>query len=120
MAESGQSENGDIPRQFASVPPPDIAAGTGQLRLIVQELKDDIRDIKSHRHSDFVFHITVLAAGFLILAGMLIFGYFKLDDRITKSDDKINNLITAVTRSDTKLEDLLQRIPPAQTPVPKK
>ena len=77
-------------------------------------------DIKSHRHSDFVFHITVLAAGFLVLGGMLIFGYFRLDDRITKSDDKINTLTNAVTRINTQLEDLLERIPPVQTPVPTK
>lgn len=110
-----------IPQQFANVPtPPDISAGAGHLRLVVQELKDDIRDIKSHRHSDFIVYVSMLAGGFLILAGMLIFGYFKLDDRISRSDDKINALATTSVRIDTKLEDLLQRIPPVSTPLPKR
>lgn len=120
MADYSGGQEAAPPRNFPQVPPPDIAAGAGQLRLIVGELKDDIRDIKSHRHSDFVFHVTVLAGGFLLLAGMLIFGYFRLDDRITKSDDKINSLTNQVTRTNTQLEDLLERIPPVQTPVPQK
>lgn len=110
MADPTRQE-GEIPRQFANVPPPDIA-GAGQTRLLIKaiedslkDLKDDVREIKSHRHSDFVFHITIFGAGFLILAGMLITGYLKLDERIT-------NLTNVSIRIDTKLEDLLQRIPP--------
>jgi hypothetical protein len=113
------AQDGDVPRQFPNVPPQEIASA-GQTRLLikavedaVKDLKDDVRDIKSHRHSDFVFHITIFAAGFVILAGMLITGYFKLDERISKLTD-------ASTRVDTKLEDLLARIPPVQTPVPRR
>jgi hypothetical protein len=117
VAEFSRAEDSEPPARLAQVPPPDIAAGTGQLRLIVQELKDDIKEIKSHRHSDFVFHLSVLAGGFILLATMLIVGYFKLDERIIKSDDKINTLANNLTRIETKLGDLLERIPPVQTPV---
>jgi hypothetical protein len=118
VADPAQSDS-EIPRQFPNVPPPDVA-GSGQTRLLIsaiegalKDLKDDVKDIKSHRHSDFVFHISLLGAGFILLAGMLIAGYFKLDDRISKIED-------ASTRIDTKLEDLLARIPPVQAPIPRR
>jgi hypothetical protein len=113
-------QDSEPPVDFPAVPTPDIGAGTGPIRLIVGELKDDIRDIKSHRHSDFVYIITVLGGAFLLLSGMLIFGYFRMDDRINKLDDKINAVTIAITRIDTKLGDLLERIPPPQMPVPTK
>jgi hypothetical protein len=111
-------EEGEIPRQFPNVPPPEIA-GAAQTRLLikaiedtVKDLKDDVRDIKSHRHSDLILHLSVFVAGFLVLGGMLIAGYFRLDDRIDK-------LTETSIRVDTKLEDLLQRLPPVQAPVQK-
>jgi hypothetical protein len=114
-----EQPNGEVPRDFANVTP-DISAGAGQLRLIIQELKNDIKDIKDYRHTDFVAHISLLGGSFLLLAGMIIFGYFKLDERIGKSDDRIHAITNSTTRIDTKLEDLLQRIPPVPTPAPKR
>lgn len=116
MANVAERE-GEVPQQFANVPPPEIA-GAAQTRLLIKaiedslkDLKDDVKDIKSHRHTDFVFHISIFGAGFLLLAGMLIFGYFRLDDRVSKLSD------TSI-RVDTKLGDLLERIPPVQAPAP--
>jgi hypothetical protein len=117
-----------VPLQFANVPP-DLSPATGHLRIIVkvvedsvQELKQEVKGIKADRHSDFVLTVSVFAAGFVILAGMLIFGYFRLDDKIeaisTRLDGRLEILTIDATRIDTKLEDLLARIPPAQTPVP--
>jgi hypothetical protein len=98
---------------------PDVGAVAGQTRLLInaidastRELKDDVRDIKSHRHSDFVYMISVFAAGFILLAGMLITVYLLLDGRIEK-------LTISSVRSETKLEDLLQRVPPILPPPPK-
>lgn len=100
-----------------NVPPQNIA-GAGQTRLIVEavkesvaELKNDVRDIKGHRISDMRWHLGAFAAGFIILGGMLITAYFRLDDRI-------NTLDTSMTRIETKLDDLLQHIPPLPTPIP--
>lgn len=114
MPESA-TQDSSVPQQFANVLPPDIA-GAGQTRLLikavedaVQGLKEDVRDIKSHRHSDFVFHICIFGGGFLVLAGMLITGYMKLDDRLMA-------ITNTSIRAETKLEDLLQRIPPVPTP----
>ena len=94
---------------------PDVG-GAAQTRLLInaidvstRELKGDVRDIKLHRHSDFVYMISVFAAGFLLLAGMLIAGYLLLDERIEK------HTISSV-RVETKLEDLLQRVPPILPP----
>jgi len=76
-------------------------------------LKYDVKEIKSHRHSDFVFSISIFAGGFVLLATMLIVGYFKLEDRI-------QTLSNIIIRADTKLEDLLLRIPPIPTPPPRR
>ena len=108
----------ELPRQFANVTP-DISAGAAHTRLVVQEIKDDIREIKRDQKVDFQ-KITagMIIAGFLILGGMLFFGYFRLDDRITRLEERVNGLSTTLVRIDTKLEDLLARIPPAQVPPP--
>jgi hypothetical protein len=108
----------EVPQQLPNVLPPDISAGTGHLRLIVQELKDDIKEIKDNRHSDFIFHVNILGGGFLLLAGMIIASYLLLDSRMSKSDDRVNTLTNTSVRIETKLEDLLQRIPPVPTPPP--
>jgi hypothetical protein len=113
------------PQSFANVPP-DLSANAGQARLVVNledsigEIKTDIKEIKSHRHSDFVWLVTVFAAGFLLLAGLFGFGYFRVDDKFERLTDKLDKLTASSIRADTKLEDLLQRIPPAVTPAPKR
>lgn len=109
--------NAEPPRQLANVPP-DISSGAAHTRLVVQEIKDDIRDIKKEQKTDFKIIAGMVIAGFLILAGMLIAGYFRIDDRVTKLEDRVNGLSTTLVRIDTKLEDLLARIPPVPTPVP--
>ena len=113
------------PQSFANVHP-DLSQNAGQVRLVVKaledsisEIKTDIKEIKSHRHSDFVWLVTVFAAGFLMLAGLFGFGYFRIDDKFDKLTDKIDKLTASSIRSDTKLEDLLQRIPPTVAPAPK-
>jgi hypothetical protein len=75
-------------RQLPNVPP-DIDAVSGQTRILVEaieaslkDFKDDVREIKAHRHSDFVYFISVFPVCFILLAGMFIFGYFRLYDRI--------------------------------------
>jgi hypothetical protein len=114
------------PQQLPNVPP-DVSVAAGQARLLikavenaVEELKKDVREIKSHQRTDLVNNAKMFAAGFLILAGMLIYGYFRLDDRLTKMNEILDSRITTLNniaiRVDTKLEDLLQRIPPVPTP----
>lgn len=105
------------PDDFPTAPPTDLAASTVHTRQLVRaleenlkELKEDVKVIKGHSHTDFRWIITVFGAGFLILAGMTVTGYFRLDD-------KIGTLVNETIRVDTKLEDLLQRIPIIQTPV---
>lgn len=102
-----------------NVPPQDMA-GAAQTRLIVAavresvaELKSDVKEIKDHRVSDIRWLHSTLAAGFLILASMIITAYFKIDE-------KMNDLSKAGIQVETRLEDLLQRIPPVSTPAPKK
>jgi hypothetical protein len=104
---------------MANVPPPEGPA-FAQARIIVDavkesvaELKSDVKEIKGHRHTDFVWIIGVLAAGFLVLLGAMATAYLRLDD-------KVSELSKSQTRIETRLEDLIARIPPTQTPVPKK
>lgn len=107
--------------------PPDVLAnvtpdlgGAGQTRLIVEavketvaDLKSDVKELKSHRFTDLLWHVTALAATFILLGGMMVAAYFKIEDRLL-------DLTRASARVDTKLEDLLQRIPPAPTPIPRR
>jgi hypothetical protein len=100
---------------MANIAPPDIA-GAGQTRILVKALEDgltdlktDVRDIKNYRFTD----LRAFAAGFVLLAGMMIYAYFKIEERS-------QNLSTAMTRIETKFEDLLARVPPVQTPIPRK
>ena len=77
------------PRNMANVTPQDMV-GAGQTRLIVEavkesvaELKSDVKDIKSHRFSDLKWYICSLAAGVVLLGGMMIAAYFRLEDKIS-------------------------------------
>ena len=65
MANPDPIRDSDVPREFANVTP-DMSAGIGQLRIVVKtleehirEIKDDMKEIKRHRHSDFVLTITI-------------------------------------------------------------
>jgi hypothetical protein len=109
-------QQAEVPTQVATVLP----TGAGHTQAVVKSLEDsiaeiktDIRELKNHRHSDFVYLITVFAAGFLLLSGAIGTVYFRLDD-------KIDRLTQTGIRVDTKLEDLLQRIPPVVAPAPKR
>ena len=108
----------------------------------VGEIKDDIREIRAHRHSDFVHILEIFGTGFLVLAGMLVAAYFIVDSKFDKADSKVDRIIkeqtekadrlfkesserveklsNSATRIDAKLEDLLARIPPVPSPVPQR
>jgi hypothetical protein len=120
-------QTGEVPNQVATVLP----TGAGHTQAIVKSLENDISEIKiginairDNRHTDFVYLISIFAAGFLIMAGLFGFGFFRLDDKFDKLadrlGDKVDKLNAAGIRSETKLEDLLQRIPPAVTPASKR
>jgi hypothetical protein len=102
------------PIDTANVTPLD--AGTAQTRQIVEavkasvsELKQDVRDIKNYRYTDLLLHVGAFAGGIVLVVGMMVAAYFKLDD-------KISSVSTSNTRIETKLEDLLARIPPIAAP----
>jgi hypothetical protein len=95
--------------------------GSGQTRLIIQaieptitELRNEMRDVRRSASGDFKW----ILGGFVLIGGMMITGYFRLDDRISKVEEKFQALSISNTRIETKLEDLLQRIPPIHSPVP--
>jgi len=79
----------------------------------IRHLLNDVNALKSDAKSDLRWLITIFGTGFLVLAGLLIYGYLRLDDRLSKTE-------SLETKIDTKLEDLLQRIPPVVVPPPKK
>lgn len=102
------------PSSMPNVNPTDVG-GSGQTRLIVDavkesvaELKADVRTIRDHRYTDMMYHLAVLVGAGILLGGMMIAAYFKIQD-------KLDDLSTRSTRVETKLEDLLQRIPPVAT-----
>lgn len=113
---SDAEQFGEVPSQVATVLPTGAAhtqAVVKSLEGSISEIKLDVRGLKDNRHNDFVYLITVFAAGFLLLAGLLGTVYFRLDDKLDK-------LTQTSIRVDTKLEDLLQRLPPVVAPAPKR
>jgi hypothetical protein len=124
---SNAEQVGEVPSQVAAVLP----TGAGHTQAIVKSLENDISAIKDsisairdNRHTDFVYLISIFAAGFLLMATLFGFGFFRLDDKFDKLTDKLGDktdkLNAAGIRSETKLEDLLQRIPPIVAPAPER
>jgi hypothetical protein len=119
------------PAQFPNVPPPDMSGTAAQTRIIakevvqavesslndvktnIAEIKSDIKTIKDHRWTDFMWHIAALVACFAVIATAIVTSYFRLED-------KIATLSTSNTRLETRLDDLIQRIPPIPTSVPRR
>lgn len=104
-----------------AITPPGVQdlRNTSDVRLIMIEVAKLgervnflIEENKAHK-SDFRWTWTGLIAGFLILAGLFMYGYNRLDDRVM-------DITKIINKADTKLEDLLSRIPPAVTPTPSK
>ncbi len=122
---AAKSQDPQPPSSLPNVNPPEVA-GAGQTRLVVEavketvaELKVDVRNIRDHRFTDIMWHIGALATGVILLGGMMIAAYFKLEDKIealsNASNEKFEAISNASTRVETKLDDLLQRIPPVVT-----
>jgi hypothetical protein len=126
MANVGAQSEPEVPHQFPNITP-DVSLGSGHIRLVVSaventvaELKGDVKELKSHRHTDFVFMISIFSAGFVLLAGMIIGGYLLTSSKIDALSGKIESVEVLSARIETKLDDLLLRIPPVVAPVPKK
>jgi hypothetical protein len=98
-----------------SGPPPSVANVTpdqtsgGQTRLLYEtfketlsDLKTDVREIRGHRVPDLVLVCSAIVGTFVLLGGMLIFGYFRLEA-------KIEDLSTTLTRVETKLDDAIRQ-----------
>ena len=103
--------------EVISEEPTDLSPGIAQTRVIVRavqeslsDVKTDLREITKKEHDHFLLLLKIFGAAFVLLSGMLIFGYFRLEDRVVSLD-------ASSIRIDTKLEDLLQRIPPIPTPL---
>ena len=85
---------------------------TSDIRLVmievarVEERVNVLIESNKETKADFRWTWTGFVAGFLILAGLFMYGYNRLDDRIV-------DLTKATTRIDTKLDDLLLHIPSA-------
>ena len=113
------ADDSQPPREMANVAPLDLA-GAGQTRLIVEAVKDsvadlksDVKDIKNYRYSDLFKYLSAIGAAVVLLGGMMIAAYFRVEDQI-------HQLSTATTRIETKFDDLLQRIPPVVAPAPRR
>lgn len=117
MANAAQES--EPPKAMANVTPMDAGVTPVTRVLIdavkesVSDLKSDVKEIKAQRFPDLLWHIAGLVGLGVILGGMMLTVYFKLED-------KISALSTSSAKIETKLEDLIARIPPVQAPVPKR
>src|SRR6185312_7169975 len=100
MAETTQRNNqeGAPPGEMAAVTP-DVSGGSGQTRLVIQaieptitEIRNEMRDLRNSAQTDFRLVMAAFGAGFLLLGGMLIAGYFRLDDRISKLEERVTTM----------------------------
>ena len=114
MARTGKpaGETGP-PRDLPNVLPE--IAGAAQARILidavkesVSELRSDVKDLKDYRHTDFRWYVTIFGSGFLILAGLTLLVYLRLED-------KIQALSTMLTRFEAKMESLSRPSPPSDS-----
>jgi outer membrane murein-binding lipoprotein Lpp len=121
------------------VPPPVELAAAQQAKLAAQmlspaidELRNDIREIRGSQRKEFLFLLSALVAGFLVLAGLSINVYNrtndrlasdvtrletaieKQSDRIAKQNEQMATMNAMLSRIDQRLEDLLH--PPQMPP----
>jgi hypothetical protein len=75
----------------------------------IKHIQSDVNSIKSNAREDHRWLLTVFASGFLLLAGLFIYGYNRLGD-------KIDRLEALSTKIDVKMEDFISRTLPAQPP----
>jgi hypothetical protein len=113
------AQDSEPPKSIANVTPID-AGVTPVTRVLIDavkeqvaDLKDDVKEIKSHRFADLLWHIGGLVGLAVIIGGLMLTIYFKLEE-------KISSIAKSSTKVETRLEDLIARIPPAPTPIPKK
>ncbi len=120
MARSARPSGDPVPpKDMANVVPTDVA-NAGQTRLLVDaikeavaELKSDVKDVKDYRHSDFKWYICTFGAGFVALAGLSLYLYSRIEDRLSA-------LSTAVTKVEIRLESLQRSASPEPSAAPKK
>lgn len=95
-----------------AVTPPGVQdlRNTSDVRLImiqvakVEERIENLREENKGFKADFRWTWSGIAAGVVLMLGVLFFAYFRLDDRI-------NTLSTGQARIETKIDDLIQRTP---------
>jgi hypothetical protein len=126
--ESGPVE---VPRSVAETPPPsyphavemgyiveslmEIQKSLGELKAHVEQTNSRLNTQERNSRTDFWRTLSGLAAATVVLMGALIFGYFKLDERIATTS-------TGLTKVETKVDILLQHTPgiPAPTVLPQR
>ena len=96
------------PKETANVTP--LGSTFAQTRQIIEAV---MPEVQKDRNADIWRYLGVYAFGFLTLAGMFLFGYLRLTDKIEPID-------RTVIRIEQKLDDLIARIPPVQTPAPRR
>ena len=118
------NQSGEPPKDFPSVPPTEMGGNAAQTRLLINaiesqvaDLRSDVKDIKDHRHPDFVWMITVFGGGFLFLLIAFAYGYLNVANKIDTQIAKTAERDVTLARIETKLDDLIARVPPIQTPV---
>lgn len=136
-----REEGAPLPGTQEGMPPHinPAAAQTGQVVRAVQDavrqglsdIKADLTKIETRSHTDYHRLLYIFGAGFLALAAMTIEAYrwghedliaasSKVETRIEKTDDRVVSMGNSLSRIDQKLQDLLERIPPVQTPPPRR
>jgi hypothetical protein len=103
------------PRETANVMPLD--GHSDRSRHFVDSV---LVQVNKDRISDNRWYLGVFGIGFLTLAGLFISGYLLISTKFDKVVDEIKPIDRTVIRLEQKLDDLIARIPPVQTPAPRK
>ena len=81
------------------------STNSSEIKQDIRELKTDLGKVKDEMHSAKVWILCIFGAGFLLLAGGIIAGYFRLSDHEEKTSSIISDMRVSI-------QQLVDTIPP--------
>jgi hypothetical protein len=122
-------EAAEVPKTLAEITPPSyphavemgyiieslmqVQKSLGELKAHVEQTNSRINIQEQNSRADFRWTWSGLATATVLLIGALIFGYFKLDDKVAA-------MSTGLITVETKVDSLLERTPPPPTILPRR
>ena len=92
-----------------------VEAAVEHIQTGVYDLKNDVRELRTEVRSNFWRLISTGAGSVVLIVGMLITGYFKLETKFESAqsavETKIDSVGSRMTELDKKIDAMLVRLP---------